>query len=87
VRGGYAVPPPAQEDPVYEKELTLAQRFGLVERPPAKLTAAQWDAVHEKSAGRNDSCDGPAFVCLALCLQESQITSLPSQGQWRGCFL
>ena len=44
---------PAEER---RRELTLAQRMGLVERPPSPLTETQWEAVH--TAFRTRECVG-----------------------------
>lgn len=35
--------------------LTLAQKLGLVERPPALLTADEWETVHNKFRARIDA--------------------------------
>lgn len=51
-------PPPRPESPPQD-ELTLAQRLGLVERPPPRLSAAEWQAVYEASRARGDP--------LAMC--------------------
>ncbi|CAG9464963.1 unnamed protein product [Pedinophyceae sp. YPF-701] len=42
---------------------TLAQRYGLVAAPPAKLTTSEWKAVREKSRARGDLTSRCA-ICL-----------------------
>jgi hypothetical protein len=65
--------------PVEERrrELTLAQRMGLVERPPSPLTETQWEAVH--TTFRTRECDAaseradPCPICREGFRAEQQV--------------
>ena len=47
----------------YNKQLTWAQKLGIVEAPPLPLTSNDWEKIEEKSKARNDS-DSMCSICL-----------------------
>jgi len=53
-------------------ELTLAQRYGLVQRPAPLLTKEEWKEAQEKSRQRQDSC-GECAICRDEFRDEDQI--------------
>ena len=44
------------------QKLTLAQRMGLVARPPKRLSPMEWEHVRQQSAQRQDSLQ-PCAIC------------------------
>lgn len=54
------------------KPLTLAQKLGLVDAPPARLTDKEWRAVKSKSNDRKDS-DQPCVICKEEFGTEDQV--------------
>jgi hypothetical protein len=70
-----AVVPIDARDPTPEelaKELSLAQKLGLVPLPPAKLSHDQWQQVAEQSRRRDDSCHECA-ICMETFRAEKQV--------------
>ena len=47
----------------YYDKLTLAQRLGIVEKPPRPLDQEQWKNIEDQSKKREDS-DGICPICL-----------------------
>ena len=47
----------------YNKQLTWAQKLGIVEAPPLPLTAIDWQKIEEKAKIRNEA-ESICSICL-----------------------
>ncbi|GBG71418.1 hypothetical protein CBR_g8838 [Chara braunii] len=59
-------------EPEKTQRLTLAQRYGLVERPPPPLSAEEWKEMHQRSRDRHDSM-APCPICREVFKEEEQV--------------
>lgn len=77
------------EDPIMKqimslfhlRDLTAAQKFGLVELPAIPLTLEEWEYVKQRSIKQGDSVQ-PCAICKEEFALQPQVFSLPPLILW-----
>lgn len=57
---------------IYEKRLSIAQKWNLVEKPPPPPSTKEWDGI-TKTAERRKACSGPCPICHEEFVDRPQI--------------